>query len=227
MRNKKSFSFMNRFMSLMAGALFLGASAAFAVPPVSAPPADLNTTGFSGFGVSNATPLSYFISSAAPAGVARFHSVAAYSDKASAVLQFYYTTNSSAATNGSTVAAGTNTIWGNGFTNFAANDILVIRYSSSNSTDFYERNKVSGTPTSSNCVLTWVTQYPLNYGDTVYQMKTGAKVPMFTLTNALVSVAGAGVAYGQEGKPTLLELDATTSGSIFGVSGEYWRRPRP
>lgn len=191
-------------------------------------PADGNTMAFSGIGVSNGTPLSYFITSARPAGIPRVQAIEAYSDKATALLKFYYTTNSSSVTNPATVAAGTNTVWGPQFTNFAANDIIVIQYKGSNSAglfDFYERNKVSGTPTASNCVLTWVSQYPLNYGDSVYKMVSGATLPMFGLTNS--SKTASTLYFGQEAKPMLIELDATTSGSIYSVSGEFWRRPRP
>jgi hypothetical protein len=191
--------------------LVLGCMPAFAALPD--PPA--------GFGVgttNGATTLSWVIVPARSANnsAAAVTYINATSDKASSVVQFYRVTAQTQATyTNATVTlpvTGTNqgVNWNSG--------TCIIRHMVD---DSYEKRSLTTGTGSTNIVLTAAPLGTVVPGDIIYFATTtaAAKIPVGAATLALS--AASPIYVGQVGKPLLMELDSTTTGTLNAAGGTY------
>lgn len=109
-------------------------------------------------------------------------------------------------------------------TNFAANDIAVMRFAPNTVNESYQRLVVSAV-TATNITFTAATAVASSVGDIIYRMNTNAIVAAVGAasagqTNSLVQSA-ATVYNGLWLKPVLVDLVANTNAQIYNVSGTY------
>lgn len=132
------------------------------------------------------------------------------SASATAKIQFYNITNSTAANFVSTTTS-VPVVSTNGF---SINDIIVIRHLYD---DTYERRVVTTFTSATNLTVTAAPTVALAVGDIVYKALTSGTLVWGAATN---TIQGPGIWAGQGGKPLLFEIDcsAAADGGISGTA---------
>ena len=147
-------------------------------------------------------------------------SINATTDKSTANVQFYKVlrqVNAKYATNSTVVISVDST---NGF---ASGDVIIIRHIGN---DGYEKRTLT-TMTSATNLTTTAAPYTTVPGDIIYGVTTtgAGKIPVVTNTVAtgpyIVSLSGTAIYAGQKGCPLLIEIDATTTGTINYATATY------
>jgi hypothetical protein len=152
--------------------------------------------------------------------VAQVDYVNVTSDKAASKLLYYKTSDPIIVTLGTNASQAV--IYAPGTGNLAANDIIVLRHVAS---ETYERLVVSAVAATTVTATANPTAATVA-GDLIYKVSTsatftGAFVPV---GNATVSVSGASF-FGQQNKPTYVEVDGTAASQINIIAGRYVRLP--
>lgn len=193
-------------------------AAAFTLVAMVAVPAFALDTPVNGFGVGStngATTLSWAIVSARSAnnGTPAVSYINATSDKSTSKVQFYKVTAQAVAQ----LTNSTTTLYVRGTNGFASGDAVVIRHIAD---DSYEKRTLTSNSASTNLVVTAAPLGAVTQGDIIYKVvTTGAgSIPCGSAT---ITPSGTYLYVGQQGKPLLVELDATTSGTLNVVGGVY------
>ncbi len=143
----------------------------------------------------------------------------ATSDKSTSKVQFYKVDAQSAITyTNSTTTLFVNTT--NNGVNWQSGTVI-IRH---NIDDSYEKRTLGANTGSTNIAVTVAPMGTVLPGDIVYHVTTtgAGSIPVGSATLTLGPTSGA-IYIGQKDKPLLLEIDATTSGTLNVASGDYVR----
>lgn len=118
-------------------------------------------------------------------------------------------------------------------TNFAANDIAILRFAPNTINESYQRIVVSAV-TATNITFTTATTVATAVGDVVYRMVTNAWVvaggfpaaapaggQVNTATNYFYNAGAGSVFNGPQYRPVLVEAVANTNSQLYNVSGRY------
>lgn len=171
--------------------------------------------GFAASTTNGATTLSYAIISAnsVNAGAPEVSFINAGSDLATGNLQFYGVVAQTQAT-----GAGSTTRLDVTGTNQGVNwqaGTCIIRHMAD---DSYEKRTLAANTGSTNIVVSVAPLGTMVSGDIIYYCKTNATIKWGASTNSL----GPGRIYvGQNGKPLLVDITATTAGTVNCISGTY------
>lgn len=209
-------------MKLLLGAVLaaLATSALFTAAAVAAPA----TYSSYSTGATNAGALAHAIigANSANAGTPVVTSIDATSDKAASLVQFYRVTAETAA-NYTNSTTRLDVVLTNGI---GVSGTIVIRHLL---TDTYEKRTLANNTGSTNLVVTVAPLEAVVPGDIIYKVATTGVGALSLKTNSF-SVASAGMSCqlngprlfaGQKGKPLLLEVDATTTGTINSVTATF------
>lgn len=133
------------------------------------------------------------------------------SDLASSVLTFYTTTNKTTSpvlnASGTSFFVGSNGTNGLGTNGFASGDAIVIQHRAN---DTYERLTLTTFTSGTNMVTTYAPSQVIGSGDIIYQMKSGAVIPLGVGTN---TIAVDNIYAGQPGVPLLMDVTGTAAGA--------------
>lgn len=205
---------MKTITNILLLAAVLLASAVMAAPPDA-------VNGFAVGSTNGGTTLSYAVISprGTSAGVApRVQYLNATSDKSTSVVQFYKVDAEAVAT----YTNSTTTLYVNGTNGTPGinwkSGTLIIRHLAD---DSYEKRTLGNNSGATNIVVTVAPLGAVLPGDRLYHATTtgAGSIPVGSATLALTTASG--VYIGQKDKPLLLEVDATTSGTLNVVSGDY------
>ncbi len=175
-------------------------------------------------GSTNAGTLAYAVIGANSdnAGAPVVTAIDATSDKAGSLVQFYKVLAEEIAsfTNSTVTLPVVNT------NAFANSGTVLIRHLY---TDTYEKRALTTSTGSTNLVLTVAPLEAVAPGDIIYKVVSAGsgalslKTNSFTVANSGMScqMTGSAIYSGQKGKPLLLEVDATTTGTINGVTARF------
>lgn len=169
---------------------------------------------FSGTGKTVSTQLCYFVTAPAPSQSVLISYLNATSDKAGSLAQFYTAGSpipvTGSSTNGASVVKCTGT-------RLATNDVVVVVSGPNTATPSAFRHTVS-IITSSNVTFAQATTSAFVYGDSIYRMTAAASVPVGA-ANLKLGPENGYFYVGQSGKPVLIQLDSTSSGTLSLITG--------
>lgn len=201
--------------------LFLGAVLALSAVAAFAAPATY--TSYSA-GSTNAGTLAHVIvgANSANGGTPVVTSIDATSDKAGALVQFYRVTHTTPVTH----TNSTTTLFVTGTNGFGGSGTIIIRHLL---TDTYEKRTLTANTGATNLITTVAPLEAVVPGDLLYKVATTGAGAYSLKTNSFLAanlgnslqLAGNGLFSGQKGLPLLLEVDATTTGTINGVTAKF------